>query len=148
MKAITLTQPWATLITLGAKQIETRSWWTHYRGPLAIHAGARLAPVGGRKGLYVLCNREPFATLFATYNIHCATILDGEIPFPLGAIVATAELVDIRPTEERSSELSPQELALGDYSPGRYSWFLQNITALAEPIPTVGGLKLWEWNPT
>jgi activating signal cointegrator 1 len=38
MKAITLTQPWATLVAIGAKRIETRSWPTNYRGPLAIHA--------------------------------------------------------------------------------------------------------------
>jgi hypothetical protein len=38
MKALTLTQPWATLVAIGAKTIETRSWPTSYRGPLAIHA--------------------------------------------------------------------------------------------------------------
>ena len=42
MKAITLTQPWATLVAIGAKRIETRSWRTFYRGPLAIHAGKTL----------------------------------------------------------------------------------------------------------
>ncbi|MFL5577327.1 MAG: ASCH domain-containing protein [Gemmatimonadaceae bacterium] len=38
MKALTLTQPWATLVAIGAKTIETRSWPTHYRGEVAIHA--------------------------------------------------------------------------------------------------------------
>src|SRR5690348_17556570 len=38
MKALTLTQPWASLVAIGAKRIETRSWSTSYRGPLAIHA--------------------------------------------------------------------------------------------------------------
>ena len=38
MKVLTLTQPWATLVAIGAKRIETRSWSTKYRGPLAIHA--------------------------------------------------------------------------------------------------------------
>ncbi len=51
MKAITLHQPWATLVAVGAKRIETRSWATSYRGPLAIHA-ARTTPQGdGRFGL-------------------------------------------------------------------------------------------------
>ena len=40
MKAITLTQPWATLVMLGQKQWETRSWRTHYTGALAIHLKA------------------------------------------------------------------------------------------------------------
>lgn len=38
MKAISLTQPWATLVHLGAKRVETRSWYTSYRGQLVIHA--------------------------------------------------------------------------------------------------------------
>jgi hypothetical protein len=42
MKGLTLTQPWATLVAIGAKRIETRSWPTRYRGLLAIHAGAGL----------------------------------------------------------------------------------------------------------
>lgn len=41
MKALTIWQPWATAIAIGAKRIETRSWETHYRGPIAIHAAAR-----------------------------------------------------------------------------------------------------------
>lgn len=38
MRAISLWQPWASAIALGSKRIETRSWSTSYRGPLAIHA--------------------------------------------------------------------------------------------------------------
>lgn len=38
MKAITLWQPWASLVATGAKIIETRSWGTRHRGPIAIHA--------------------------------------------------------------------------------------------------------------
>lgn len=36
LKALTLWQPWATLIAIGAKRIETRGWATSYRGPLVI----------------------------------------------------------------------------------------------------------------
>lgn len=42
MKALTVTEPWATLIAIGAKRIETRSWPTDYRGPVAIHASKKL----------------------------------------------------------------------------------------------------------
>ena len=41
MKAITIWQPWASLIACGAKKYETRSWPTKYRGPIAIHAAAK-----------------------------------------------------------------------------------------------------------
>ncbi|WP_409175497.1 hypothetical protein [Brevibacillus fortis] len=33
MKAITIHQPFATLIALGEKRFETRGWATRYRGP-------------------------------------------------------------------------------------------------------------------
>lgn len=38
MKAISIKQPWASLIIEGIKDIENRSWYTHYRGRLYIHA--------------------------------------------------------------------------------------------------------------
>ncbi len=37
MKAIALTQPWATLVVARFKLIETRSWHPIHTGPLAIH---------------------------------------------------------------------------------------------------------------
>jgi len=39
MKAITLRQPWASLVALGYKDIENRKWPTKFRGPVLIHAG-------------------------------------------------------------------------------------------------------------
>lgn len=148
MKAITLTQPWATLVAIGAKHIETRSWPTQYRGPLAIHAGVL-------QGLYDLCRSEPFrSTLLA------AGIL-GTPALPRGAIVATCMLVGCEETdwavenngiykiiggERRHWPLTDQELAFGDYTPGRFAWLLADVKPLAEPIPARGALGLWEWN--
>lgn len=54
-RALSLTQPWATLATLvvsGAKRVETRSWKTPYRGWLGIHA-AKGFPAWAR----LLCRR-------------------------------------------------------------------------------------------
>ncbi len=45
MKALTLTQPWASLVAVGAKRIETRSWETNYRGTIAIHAAKGWKPI-------------------------------------------------------------------------------------------------------
>src|SRR3954462_15938308 len=39
MRALSVRQPWASLIAHGHKLIENRSWCTSYRGPLLIHAG-------------------------------------------------------------------------------------------------------------
>jgi hypothetical protein len=62
MKALSLWQPWATLIALKKKQIETRSWRTTYRGPLAIHA-AKSYPQEARD----LCSTEPFYSVLMAY---------------------------------------------------------------------------------
>lgn len=156
MKALTLTQPWATLVATGAKRIETRSWSTSYRGPLAIHAGKGLGPVGGRSGLMDLCRREPFLTKLVAAGYLGTPML------PLGAIVAVVELAWVVPTTWVSAtgrttvhsvagpaefELADQERAFGDYTPGRYAWLLRDIRALPTPIPARGGLGLWDWTP-
>lgn len=39
MKALTISQPFASLIASGEKWVENRMWPCRYRGPLAIHAG-------------------------------------------------------------------------------------------------------------
>ena len=39
MKALTIKEPWATLIIEGYKEYEFRSWKTNYRGKILIHAG-------------------------------------------------------------------------------------------------------------
>jgi len=127
MKAISLTQPWASLVALGHKKIETRSWTTRYRGPLAIHASKRF---------------PPSARVFAIEEAG----LD-RLPkrLPLGAIIATATLKDIRKTEEVVNEISGLERRLGDYSPGRYAWMLEDIRVLPDPVPCKGALRLWEF---
>jgi hypothetical protein len=38
MRALSIRQPWAELIVRGIKDVENRSWLTHHRGPLLIHA--------------------------------------------------------------------------------------------------------------
>ena len=43
MKALTICQPYASLIITATKRVENRSWATAYRGPLVIHAGKSTA---------------------------------------------------------------------------------------------------------
>jgi activating signal cointegrator 1 len=167
MKAITITQPWATLVAIGAKRIETRSWSTNYRGPLAIHAAGYRK--GGAKAHKALCGTEPFCSVL---NAACKAHYDAldksrgvlramaESSFmPMGAIVAMCELVDCIPTNlwgqithgTQIWQVPPgnmsREYSFGDYTPGRYAWLLDNIKPLPKPIPCKGALSLWEWQP-
>lgn len=42
MKAISIRQPWASLIVAGVKDIENRSWPTNYRGKVLVHASKKI----------------------------------------------------------------------------------------------------------
>lgn len=42
-KAITIKQPWASLIMAGLKDVENRTWKTNFRGTVAVHAGSGIA---------------------------------------------------------------------------------------------------------
>lgn len=57
IKTLSFTDPWGELVALGVKHLETRSWPTDYRGPLAIHVSSRF-PVEAEG----LCSVEPFYT--------------------------------------------------------------------------------------
>lgn len=151
MRALTLTQPWATLVAIGAKKIETRSWATSYRGPIAIHAAQGLGPVGGRQGLFDLVTSQPFADVLLAAGVR------REEQIARGAIVAVAELVDCVPTisvlngshpgfgkPDSNWPLTDEERAFGDYAIGRYAWLLANVRRLATPIPYRGALGLWQ----
>lgn len=139
MRALSLTQPYATLIATGAKRIETRSWQTRHRGWLAIHASAGFPPAARQ-----LCQRELFRSALA--------VCEWRGVLPLGAIVAVCTLEDCCPTDllgglPRDDRLTEQEAAFGDYQPGRWGWILGNVRALSEPIPCKGRLGLWELPP-
>lgn len=161
MKALTLTQPWASLIAFGAKTVETRSWATSYRGPLAIHAAANLTPVGGVAGLQRLIQEAPFAKVLAARDQGWGTDImhDPGYSLPRGTVVAICQLVGCYPTcgggytvptgqpltpfELRL--VSPQEHAFGDFRPGRFAWLLRDVQPLDWPIAARGQLGLWDW---
>jgi hypothetical protein len=42
VKVLSIKQPWSWLIVNAKKDVENRTWRTHYRGPLYIHAGQGL----------------------------------------------------------------------------------------------------------
>ena len=133
IRILTLTQPWATLIALGAKKIETRSWKTNYRGLVAIHAG---------KG-FTQREREaiswgPTSSALAECSITRCGVL------PLGQIVAIARLHSCLPTSETLvvPDKDTREFQLGDYSPGRYMWLFKDLVTLPTPIPYKGSQGL------
>ena len=143
MKAITLTQPWASLVAIGAKKIETRSWSTHYRGPIAIHAAK-----GFPKWAKEFAGSRMVLDLMRPHVRDDMPYLD---QLPLGCVIATANMVRCVTTEVITAHIQPfteQEYALGDYLPRRFGFLLEDVVRLDEPIPAKGALSLWDWDHT
>ncbi len=146
IRALTLTQPWATLMALGEKQWETRSWKLAYRGPVAIHAAKRF-PLPTQW----LCEQAPFhqalqRSLQTTEGSERGESGQGAALLPLGEVIALALLDEIRPTTERlRADLSEQERVFGNYTDGRYAWHFNAVYRLVTPVAARGSLGLWEW---
>lgn len=133
MRAISLWQPWATLIAIGAKQYETRSWNVSFRGEIAIHA-ARTA------------NQLPIAKMHPFCDVLAAAGFTHPSMLPLGAVLCVAEVVDCIRVEMIRSLFSSQEKAFGNYADDRYAWMLANVRVLATPIPASGQQGIWDWH--
>ncbi len=150
MKALTLWQPWATLVAMEAKKIETRCWKTSYRGLIAIHSAMRVPP----KWLGASSRTDPFrdelADLFCVRRDrddragkHVDDILRG---LPMGKIVCIVRLTGIEETNSMMAEmLTERERLFGNYEEGRYAWHLEMVEVIEPPIPAKGNRMLWNW---
>jgi len=135
MKALSIAQPWAELIASGKKTVETRSWQTSYRGPIAIHAARGLTKESLR--LYNKMKRD----------------LPPTEELARGAVIAVGELVGCVPTVTEidgkrflaTDHIPAQEIPWGDFSPGRFAWQIQNVERI-RPVLVRGRLGLWEWD--
>lgn len=149
MKALTLTQPWAHLVSVGRKLVETRSWYTAYRGPLAIHAA---------KGLPQAKFRALWASDFQ-FRQACAAggLLSADecLRLSRGVILAVTSIVDCVSARLLLNDelpkyrhwLTPYEIALGGFTGLRSAWILGPVQQLHPPIEAKGMLGLWEWTP-
>ncbi len=156
MKALTIWQPWASLIACGEKEFETRSWRTNYRGEIAIHAAKKNL----HRNMLSLPKGVEIAAMITLYKNH---ITIPRLEETCGCVIATAELADVwecigadkkgdlmisknRDTPDwENSYLSDNEWWFGDFSKGRYAWQLANVKMLDEPIPAMGRQGLWSW---
>jgi hypothetical protein len=140
MKVISIIQPWASLIVLGEKKFETRSWNTQHRGEIAIHASKKIDKS--------VCREEPFRSILAKHGYT-------ESNLPIGVILATGKLLDcfkviedkgLSATLNVGITVSGNEYAFGDFSEGRFAWEIADVQALVEPIPAKGQLGLWNYS--
>lgn len=130
--ALTVSEPFASLIASGEKRIENRSWPTKYRGPLAIHAGS---------GTQYLTKKE----------------LAG---YPAGHVIAVANLVACLEFAEIESfnkdyvthKLKPQgvqstwaDIAAHKHAEGPWCWILEDVRKLKIPKKIPGAQGIWSF---
>jgi activating signal cointegrator 1 len=139
MRALSLYQPWASLMAVGAKRIETRSWPTSYRGLVAIHAAkkwdAELRATALRKR-FAACLSEglPIEVEFNPDDL------------PRGCFVAVGHLHRVLSTTEHAIAIPQQdtdEFWFGDYSEGRFMWVFDEVWKLSSPVYARGQMGLW-----
>lgn len=149
MKALTDWEPWATLIIIGQKGVETRSRPIRYRGPIAIHAAARISAP---------------ARIWTAATSEIAEALPCPIEeLPTGAVLGTVDVIGCgrvyedhpagkwalivipNRNEIENITISGDEYAFGDYRPGRYAWVLSNPRPFRVPIAAKGRQGLWNW---
>ena len=141
MKVLTLTEPWAFLVVIGAKGVETRSWGTAYRGRLAIHA-AKAFPPAARE----LCNKEPFRCVLRRALGLAGLIVNIDRALPTGRIIGTCDLVDcVRTVPSTPLWLNEPERSFGDFTAGRKALILRNPRRIEPGIWARGKLGLWEF---
>lgn len=124
MKVLPMHQPWASLVVLGQKRVETRPKPTPHtmKGRVAVHATKTEESMGLLK-----------------FPIYAKALEGHELQF--GRIIGTVEIVrSVTITEEiaRWQEKNrPLEYAFGDYTPGRFGWVLKDPIILEQPIPFI-----------
>lgn len=152
--ALTVWQPWASLIAYGCKPFEFRGW----RAPdrligqrLSIHAGARPVCKDEVRGLLArlyspgwretgLRREESIALL--------DPVLTSPASLPLSSVLCTARVG----TPLRNKDLgAAMGLALANDSErnehSNWGWPLDEIELLKPLVPARGGQGLWRWTP-
>ena len=141
MRALTVWQPWASLIAHGFKRYEFRRWRAPERfvgERIAIHAGSRkpttddiwsiLDGIGG--GEFSL--GEDVRELIET---------TGLLDYPLGAIVATAVLGEPLPPAKVAAAAGFSETRGGLFN---WAWPLSDVE-MVEPIACKGSQGFWHY---
>lgn len=127
MLALTISQPYASLIASGEKWIENRRWETKYRGPLAIHAG---------KGTQYLDRKQ-----LAGYPAGVVAVAN---------LAACFRLADLDRLGDRLAAvgLTIDAVRQHEHAEGPWCWLLRDVRRLRVPCACSGAQGLWRWEPS
>ena len=144
MKAVSLCQPYASLIAAGVKTIETRGW-APPKGlmgqRIAIHAAKAIetADVRGRSRhdlIAAALNDPEWEKNVPRGAVVCTAVLDS-------AALVTGSEQDGQATAANRHPVPVDEW--GDFGPGRWLWFLRDVEPVDPPAPARGHQGFWNW---
>lgn len=128
MKALSIKQPWASLIAHGIKPIENRSWKTNFRGRIYIHSSS--------KGV-------PDFDFITEHHEALKSVDTDNMEFPYSAIIGEVDIIDC--VINHPSVWAEKASFPSDSKP-IYNWVLANPVLYKEPILNVKGkLSFWEF---
>lgn len=157
MKALTISEPFASLIVYGReyltlaapKWVENRSWramenGAPYCGRLAIHAG---------KGSRYLdkCDLDYHygasrGRVIGTARIHCYLRAGWSLEQITGAIAANRRPLVMQGRGLMSAVDVARQVAASPHFDGPWAWLLNEVKPLAEPIEARGQQGLWDFD--
>lgn len=138
--ALTVWRPWPNLMIYARKDPENRTWSTHHRGPLLIHAAKGTDPTAMRFAQQLA--RQPVPGAPAT---RLNQVDPDPVAHPIG-IVAVAELYDvcaysITHPDQQCPTCPPWA------AKNCYHWRIRNVTAFPQPVAHNGKQRLWAVRP-
>jgi hypothetical protein len=140
MKAITIWQPYASLIALGLKRFETRGWGTSYRGPLVIHAAKKWDEDRAYdcERVVELLGDQTFTP--ASFNDEQNRLFYTPTNETLGKALGVVQLVECRQMDDGGSYF---ENEVGSFGEGRFGWECDRPRIFETPIAAQGKQGLW-----
>jgi len=153
MKALSIKQPYAQLITEGIKPIENRSFRTHFRGRVYIHASAQWHDRLKTNSLFTKEQWESIHknNLDKNINLNMYRYLQKDVvtdKLLVSAIIGEVDIIDCvqdHPSiwAEKAPKDDPENFMF--YAP-IWNWVLANPVLYDKPILNVKGkLSFWEY---
>lgn len=143
MKALSIKQPFASLIAHGIKDIENRTWKTKYRGRIYIHAS-------GTPSFKDLINNLPSDQLEEVIrHQYLFSMNTNSKSYPKSAIIGEVDIIDCvinHPSVWAEETFIPIDETEGYPQKPIYNWVLANAVLYDKPILNVKGkLSLWDY---
>jgi hypothetical protein len=154
MKALTVWQPWASLIMIGAKPLEFRGWkppQSLVGQRLAIHAASRPIKPAEVRALRMKFNSPTDQWQLGLHPIYALPILDklfaGDFSLPLGHVLGHVRVGQpVRANQVMHQFGGPPALPTDCDEDFNWAWPMLDIYR-QPPVPARGFQGLWEWRP-